>query len=517
MQRNCAVGAPVFSPRVASRAAGVGAALLLAVLGGCLPGPPPPPPPRPHEGETVRVAAPDDPAVRALLLRHGNAWREPSGAAVEVVGTSTDGADLVVFGPAALPLLVGAGALAPLPEALRGDTAFEYSRLLRPYRGHLTAWDGKIFGLPVLGEGFVFVYRADLLDLPRHREAIEKGLGHKLAATGPATWQEVEVIARHFHETPAWRDGEPAATGNRPSLPALPADPDGLDREFHTVAATFVRQAVSEEKFSGLRPDVRKHLLYDYHFDSATGEPRIADPGFVAALQLLQRLAPCRSRTQGESAAEAFAAGRAVVALVPLADVAALQRAADGGRMKLGVCRVPGSAVVYDGARQQAADAAGNAVPYIGTAGWMGAVAAHARSPDAARDFLIYLCGPQVSLEIVFESAWGGGPTRQTHLDLGNRAGWFNYGMDGPQTAQLVQALERSINPAIANPAYRLRTPDEREYMLALTAELRPALDGKTPAADALAAVAKRWNTLAAGDKAKHLEQYRQSLGLRSQ
>src|SRR5260370_14451341 len=194
------------------------ATLLLLSAAGC-PTPPPPLAPKPFERVTLHVLAPDTPTVRALLLRHGNSWSEISGARVEFASDGDQDADLILFPPAELPKLATAARLAPLPDSLRDEKAsFDFNALLRPYRTHLMGCDNRSYALPVLGDGFVYVYRADLFDMPSHPPSINKRLPHPLGANGPATWQEVEIIASYFPATPVCRVCD-AATCQRPSLP----------------------------------------------------------------------------------------------------------------------------------------------------------------------------------------------------------------------------------------------------------------------------------------------------------
>jgi len=254
-------------------------------------------------------------------------------------------------------------------------------------------------------------------------------------------------------------------------------------------------------------------LVYDYQFDKKTGEPLIASPGFEKALSLLQRLAPCRPSARAAHPADALAAGTAVAGLITLADVPALRRAEDATKgIRFGISRVPGSELVYGRGGTAGKVQDGNFVPYVGSGGWLGAVSVGAKSPAAAREFLAHLTSPAVSLEIVYEPAWGGGPTRSAQFELSNRAGWFNYGLPADRTTQLISALEKSINPPIENPAFRLRLSDQLAYLQAEAEVLNKALDDGTPAAAALEELAKRWNAI--GDPAKRAREYRYSLGL---
>src|SRR5438105_9454743 len=103
MQRESNIRRSIFWP--AAIFAIALASLALAALPGCFPGPAPPLPPRAYEGIRVRVAAPDAPALRQMIQRHGSGWCEQSGATIEIVGSGTD-ADLTTFPPAELSALV---------------------------------------------------------------------------------------------------------------------------------------------------------------------------------------------------------------------------------------------------------------------------------------------------------------------------------------------------------------------------------------------------------------------------
>jgi ABC-type glycerol-3-phosphate transport system substrate-binding protein len=186
-------------------------------------------------------------------------------------------------------------------------------------------------------------------------------------------------------------------------------------------------------------------------------------------------------------------------------------------RDKFGVWRIPGSDAVMDlasGKIQPAIDAEGNFVPYYGHGGWMGGIDAAAGNLKAAEDFLTFLSSPPVSLEIVCEPNWGAGPTRKTHLEAGAQAGWHNYRLSPPRTAQLIKALEGYHLVTLVNPAYRLRIANERDHVRVFAEKVRPALIEMTSAELALQDAAQAWDGLAK-DRAARLQEYRNSLGLK--
>ncbi len=184
---------------------------------------------------------------------------------------------------------------------------------------------------------------------------------------------------------------------------------------------------------------------------------------------------------------------------------------------KFGICRVPGSDVVYDSAAKKmvpfVGSIEGNHVPYYGHGGWMAGPAAKAAHADAARDLLLYLTSPPVSQEILCETAWGGGPTRSSHLD--SRAPWFNYRLSSAHTAQLVAALDGYYRPTSQNPTSRLRVPDQEDFTRALGQRLASALEKNQAADAALKDVAQAWRNRSAKDKNAHVRNYALSHGLR--
>jgi hypothetical protein len=436
------------------------------------------------------------------------------GGTVEIVAANAS-ADVRLIPAAELPNEIRAGKLSPFLPAVLESPSFESSQLLPFYRNRLMEWEGNTWAVPVLGDSLVAVYRADLAELPMHKAKLEERLHHPLRAVGPGTWQDVAIIADYFSQQSTWTPDEPPQTIPRPSLPALPATASELDREFHALAVSFVRPAVNHEKLERITAEERSQLLYNYHFDVDTGEPAIAGPGFVAALKLMQQLQKFRPAHAGPKPVEAFREGRAVFALVSLADVRAFQ---EDPRLKdrFIVCRVPGSQLLVDGRSGKevpVGDQEGNAIPYIGSNAWLGAVTADASQPRAANDLLAFLASPQVSLEIVLEPRWGGGPTRQNHLDSVNRSAWFAYGFTTERTDQMRQILDRACNPPMVNPVYRLRMPDQRAYQEAFAESIRPALAGQTAPEAALQQAAKRWREINP-DPATRKKDYRNSVGL---
>src|SRR5205823_5309734 len=99
----------------------------------------------------------------------------------------------------------------------------QWDRIASVYRNTVAGWAGEAVGLPLAGDGFVLVYRADRLI----------GKDGKPAAP-PATWEDVAEAA------------DALAAAGKPGLPPLPADRDRLLALFHHLAVCYDRKALSD-------------------------------------------------------------------------------------------------------------------------------------------------------------------------------------------------------------------------------------------------------------------------------
>ncbi len=484
------------------------AAALLAALAGCGPtavttGPAP----RPFDGAAVKVACPDA-VMKRVVERFGRDWAARQGARLEAVtygpqtGPESAGADVWLVEPASLGRWAAADALAPLPDDYtrerggdEGRPKYDWGGLLPLYRERLLRWGERAFALPLLGDAPLCFYRLDLFADAGHRAAFRQRYGRDLEP--PTTWDEFADVAEFFNGRP----------GTAPSLPPLAGD-DEIAAAFDTIAASCAVRATDILHLPRDR-DARGEV-FSFDCDFATGEPRVASPGFVHALALLRRLQACRAPDDGKPGPEAFAAGKAALCLADASWVPRFQKSA--GRPRFGVRRVPGSQTLYDYATGKKEELRGvNFVPYLGASGWLGVVPRGSAHADAAFALLAELTGPEKSRQVVIEPEWGGGAVRRDQLT--DAAGWSSFGLDQAQTTGLVQALQETLTPAgVGNPATRLRLPKQADYRRALVAELRAALAGKKEPAAALGAAAARWREIDPADRRR--TEYARSLGL---
>jgi multiple sugar transport system substrate-binding protein len=448
-----------------------------------------------QQGVELRIVCPNE-TTAALLRSRGQPWmqRHSVKIAIQLYDPSTERdkigeapADVWILPPADLPHWAAAGKLMPLPNSYKApDNPLAWSDLLPTWREQLVQWDGQTYGLPLIGEAPLCCYRADLL-----RE-------------GPTTWEQFAQLAERFRDKGV--AGRPG-----PSLPPLPRADADFDRLFYTVAAGFARRAVrNDEDRRAYQPDD----VFSFHYDFQTGQPRIAAPGFVHALKLLQRLQACRPPEPADHPEEAFRDGRAVLCLTDVPWLATFQKTA-ALRDKVGLCKVPGGDRYFDfqTGQERQPTAAANWLPYLGGAGWLAVVPRSARHPDVAFDMLADLAGPKTSTQIFLGSINQGGPIRTAQL---YRHRWDVFDLDDKQTLHLRDLLEETLlHRNLKNPVLCLRTPRQAAHRAVLVHGLREALLKGADAEKTLQNVAQAWREL---DRQQGLEEhkadYRRSLGL---
>jgi multiple sugar transport system substrate-binding protein len=458
-------------------------------------------PPVPKYGR-VRVACPAM-LGETVVKSYGRSWESLHEAHLETLpwdpqkGEDPPEADVwLVQGPD-LPRWAAAGKLQTLPESFATSDEYRWRSLLKLYSATLCVWDQKRYGVPVVGESLICVYRRDKLEDPQHQAAFKAKYGRDL--TAPATWEQFADIAEYF-----------ARTGDKePSLPPLPQDDAELERDFYAVAASYTTRAMAEgEKAQDDR------ALFSFQYDSTSGESRIATSGFVHGLKLLKRMQACRPAGAAARPAQAFADGRAVLCLATVHDLGTFQESAVKDKFKL--CLLPGSDGFYDFDEPgRWVERKGNHIPYLGWGGWLGVVPKGADDDNAAFSLLMHLSSLATSRQIATDPAVSGGPTRQEHLEPASR--WEAFGLDAAQTTALKDALRESLeHPALTNPAVALRIPNAAAHRAVLRQELRASLTGDRSPEEALREAAKRWSDLdQQRGLAAHRAAYQISLGLR--
>jgi multiple sugar transport system substrate-binding protein len=457
-----------------------GVLLAAAVLAGCpasqtagIPG-------KPFAGARISIASP--PEFAPVLTRLAPGWSNRTGGTIVIVKPG-ETADVAVV-PAAD---VGAWAdrAAPLPASFQAeDQAAKWTRILPAYRDRLTGWGSTNLAVPLAGDGYATVYRADLWADPVHAKAFRAKFNRELLP--PTTWEDIAEAAEYFA----------AATG-QPSLPALPTGP-ALLREFHFLAACYDRPALAESSLT--RQDRTVDLaalprILSFHHALPKGEPRLNSPGFVAAAGWLHRTAKLRPATGDADPAAALSTGTAVVATCSLAELAKLAGRADEVPAKFGLAALPGTRTTHDPITQQPVPSVNgvNFVPYYGAGGYAAVVLKTVEKRDAALDFLGELAGPIRSLDVLATPSAGFGPFRTEHLEQTRDTIYLSLRFDPARTKILADGIRKYSSPATVNPCYAVRGPDTAELQNLLEASVRKAARGELDPATAMSAAQKAW------------------------
>ncbi|MBA4066158.1 MAG: hypothetical protein C0501_21060 [Isosphaera sp.] len=463
--------------------AGLAAACLLGAAGCDADSRPPAPAhAKPFADVSLTVRCPD-PAARDALRGPARSWAARTGARVELPPDPArpgDGADVLVLPAAELGARAEAGELAPVPANLRSaDHPFQWTGVLPPYRERLIEWGGQARAVPLSGDGYVVVYRADRLTDPAFAAAFKERLGRDPAP--PAAWEDFADLAAAL-----------AAHAGRPSLPPMTgAEVADL---FFRVAACYDRPARTDADAS--RPGGGLAGLSFQH-DPGTGDHRLRTPGFAAAADWVGRLAAAKCLPPPGPPADPVAAldtGGAALAVLSLEQLARLPRENGAVPARFGIAPLPGTRAFVDPADGRLRKAgAPNYVPYF-SGGRVGAVRAGCRYPDAAFDLLADLGGPTRSLEGVATPGLGAGPLRSAHLERDRLSAWLGYRFDADRSKGLQEALRQYVRQEVKNPGYGLRGPDQAELSAAAAEEVGKMAAGATSSADGLKRLAEAWD-----------------------
>ena len=370
-----------------------------------------------------------------------------------------------------------AGKLQPVSDSRLQDPV--WTSMLPLYREKLLVW-GELgnhraaYAYPLLGEAPLLCWRSDVVGAADRREP-------------PETWTELrDQAAALFAET------------GKPPLPPLPENDEELERLFYTVAASYVRRALSEHG----RPDRANDFAF--HFDLETGEPLINKDGFVRALELLQELQAFRPAKTGRPD-EAFRLAKGPTVFC-VTDAAYLASFRDN---PIGMGPVPGAT-------------RGNRVPYLGSASWIGMVPKTAPQGEAAFDLLADIAGPETSNQLALalphrDPAWGGGLLRTEQFDTTVRLESFEL-RNAAAVEELRKTLQWTLHSGAQNPVLPLRIPDQQRYRPVLIRQLHAALgpaENRPTAKAALDMVAEEWKRIGAeSDLTKRKKAYQTSVGL---
>lgn len=472
-------------------AVAVAAAVGLAAGCGCGPRPPDQPAGKKEHADAVVKVWCGDERLGGVFGPRAKAWAHRHSATVQVVSAEAD-ADVLLVPPARLGRLDPPATLRPVaPTVTEEGSAFQWGGLLGVYQSRLSHWGVDRYAVPLVGEGYVLVYRADVLNDDGFVAAFREK--HTRTPLPVRTWDDLTDVGRLAT----------ARTG-KPALAPLPADPTAAVTALGQVAAPFDRLAdhggttkgggASDAYFRGLSFFTDVDVLRNR--TSGAWEVRLAAPAFAEAFRWFEATAPFRPAQPGDPTA-ALIDGSAVAAVVPLGDLTRLPKDAASGAIdaKFGVSAVPGSEAYYDAAGVKQKANGVNRVPYYAAGGLVGVVRKSAAHPDAGWALLAELGGPGGTAATLDTPAVGGGPVRIEHASNTPRL-WQQYGFDKERTNDLTRAVVEYVAAGTINPATALRTPDVDAINAVLAGPLAKVAGGQVSADAGHKAAVKGWEEL---------------------
>ncbi|AMV23459.1 Bacterial extracellular solute-binding protein [Gemmata sp. SH-PL17] len=461
--------------------------------------------PKPHDGVKLTFSCPDA-AFAGAIEPMVRSWEARTGAKVALTRdamTPTDYADLAVISAGQLGEWAEPGHLVALPTKFRGgDHPLQWFGFLTDSADRLAEWGAKTQAIPLTGDGYLVVYRADRFGDQATSLDFVNQFRRPLAP--PATWQEFAAVAEFF----AKRD-------KKPSLPPLSTDPARALDFFSRVASSMDRPAFSEKDLDGPKNTERMA----FQFAMQTGAPRLKAPGFEAAAEWFAGLHATGGLPVGGSddPVAALTENRAVLALVSLDQLARFPRENGAVPARFGLASVPGSSRYFDSAKSTHIDVPApgtNYVPHF-SGGRLGVVRARCTTPEVAFDLLAELGGPARSAELISTPGLGAGPTRSAHLTPDHILLWLGYGFDAERSKTLQDALRHYVGQTVKNPTYGLRGPDRAALTEAGGSAIRKLGTGAKPG-DVLTEAINAWNAIdaKAPDKATLVQWRKRAAGL---
>lgn len=484
--------------------------VLAVALGGCGPKVADAPAKKEHAEALVKVWCADA-GHAAVFGPRAQAWAYRNSAKLEIASREDD-ADVLLVPTARLGRYDPPASLRTVPTAVAGEASgFQWGGLLGVYQNRLAHWGGDRYAVPLVGEAFVLVYRADVLGETAFSDAFRQK--HQRVPLPIRSWDELADVGQFA-----------TARSGKPGLPPLPSDPVAAVATFGQIAACYDRVAATgggtqvdpaaqDPYFRGLSFYTDADVLRDR--SGERWEVRIGEPAFGEAFRWFEATAKCRPAQTG-NVLDSLVSGSAVAAVLPIGDLTKLPRNPTTGAVdaKFGVAAVPGSSAYFNAKRERVRVAGVNRVPVYTGGGLIGVVRQSAKHPDAAWALLAELGGPAGSSASLDTPAVGGGPLRIEHA-AESTAHWQQYGFDPAGTADLGIAVREFVSPGTINPAIALRTPDVDDINALLARSLAGVASGELSADAGQKQAEADWRALdAKTPKDARLTHRRKSAGL---
>jgi multiple sugar transport system substrate-binding protein len=459
------------------------------------------------KGVTLQAVTQTGPQIAAPMEDNWKAWGAKTGGTVQVQEvafgdlfqkirtafvTGASPYDIVVYASDWAGDLMGAGYLLPVPQKNQDEMGFKY--LIPTYRDRILSWGGTVYGTPYDGDAHNVYLRKDLLTDPKNMADFKAKYGYDLPVP-IKTWTQYHDIAEFFNGKVI----------------------NGVT--IYGAGTAFKRSAQSYWTFLGIAaPYVKSPTDPAFLFDPVTMEPRINNPGFVAALDMYSSLVkvgpPDVLNWDVGDIRSNFPAGKLALA-IDWGDVGPLSADKKSSVVTEGWSAQahPGVDKYYD-ATTKAWVNTYNQAPFLAFGGWIGGVSKTTKYADCAFDFLSFMGSQNMSLKL--STTGGTGVNPHYYSDMNNPAPWIASGMGATQTTEYLDAIRNTINSP--NAVIDLRIPGAAEYFDALDTQLAKAVAGQVTSQAAMDQVAKDWNAITDRlGRPQQIKLYRQMYGLPAQ
>jgi len=444
------------------------------------------------EPAPLRVMVIDDPSLADAISKQ---WKSRTESDIKIQNATSEDiadarripADVVVFPTPQLGLLAERGLIVPLPDDVLNKEPFSSRDWMNQIRFAESRWGHRTVAVPMGSPQLLFVYR------PTDFE--------RLRLEPPQTWAEYQAIAlRHSGTThQEVEKGGSAENGVQSVLEPLAQTQAGS-----LLLARAAAYATHRDQVAAL-----------FHPD--TMQPLIDEPPFVRALEELV----AANRPKGSDAAndltaaevvKRVAAGDALMGIgFPDAVTSARSEGSSELTSEIAFLPLPGASEVYNfavGQWEETGEEENRRATLAGIAGRQAAVSSSAHQPQAAVNFVGWLCSAEIA-DRISPSSPATAPFRESQLPATGR--WL--GLPPSSANSCATALEQSLTQKRS--LLVLRIPGQDEYMRVLDEAVRMAVSQQTPPEEALKAAAKKWQEVT--DRLGREEQsraYRRSLNV---
>jgi multiple sugar transport system substrate-binding protein len=400
------------------------------------------------------------------------------------------------------------------PTASSGP--LEYDDIL-PVSKKVNTWAGTTYGLAMDGDALTLYYRTDLLGNEDYRNEFKKKFGYDMPSpdVGPRTWDEYTDVGIFFNGWDWNNDGKPEAGIIRNLKRAMQAV-----HQYLGIVYSYAQMPGGPDKYRG-------HIF----FDPDTMEPLVNTPGWVKAMEILQKqFMKAESPSDIEVGFEYFDLyPKGVACLTTGPANIGVNELTEGKGITYGNVGhniLPGAKEVWDrennrwtvvetldpipepGERKKI-----NFAPYAFCGGgWANSIPKTSKYKDAAWDFCKWISEPSMSLRLNLpmgpEKVQSGvNPFRYSHLK------WEPWEKAGFKDPKFVAA--QGLTLAHENTGYDLRIPGTVEYYDVIEVHMSKVCLGKEEPSEACDAIYHEWKEIT--DRRgleKQKKSYRMALGL---